>query len=319
MMKTCYLNAAYAIHPNGIQIADGDYGAIEPDYKNIIKDANQRRRMSRVVKMGVAAALLCLEQNENKPIDAILTATGLGCLSDTEKFMNSVIDNDEKLLNPTPFIQSTFNVIGAQIALLTNNHCYNNTYTHRALSFESALLDAMMCINEGQENVLVGASEERTTISHSIMKRLGMFKDIEQGEGSQFFVVSKEQSENSLAELLALKTFIGQKSEKEIINTIKTFLSENRININEIDLVLSGRNNTSKEKIIYSQIEDELFPRAQIQTFKDICGEYHTASAFALWSICTDKQNKHFTSGKTALIYNQFQGINHSVILLRRC
>lgn len=319
MMKRCYINAAYAILPNGIQMADGDYCAIEPDYKNIIKDANQRRRMSRVVKMGVAAALLCLEQNENKPIDAILTATGLGCLSDTEKFMNSVIDNEEKLLNPTPFIQSTFNVIGAQIALLTNNHCYNNTYTHRALSFESALLDAMMCINEGAENVLVGASEEITTISHNIMQRLGMFKDVNQGEGSQFFVLGEEHNDNSLAKLIALKTIVGNKDEIEIINIIKSFLSENKINSNEIDLLLLGKNDTSQESYIYSLIEKELFPKTHTQSFKNVCGEYHTAVAFALWEVCTNKQNPHFTTGKMALIYNQFQGISHSLILIKRC
>lgn len=51
-------------------------------------------------------------------VDAIITATGLGCLADTEKFMNALMDNREQMLNPTAFIQSTFNTVGAQLALL---------------------------------------------------------------------------------------------------------------------------------------------------------------------------------------------------------
>lgn len=311
-MNSCYINSTFAIHPSDIGLANTAFGTTEPDYKNIIKDANQRRRMSRVVKMGVAAALLCMEQYEDKAIDTILTATGLGCLTDTEKFIDSLIDNEERLLNPTPFIQSTFNVVGSQIALLTGNHCYNNTYTHRALSFECALLDAMMCINEDAQNVLVGASDEKTPNSHRIMKRLGMFQDHHHGEGSQFFILSKQKTDQSLAEIMGVKTFVGEKREKEIINNIKSFLADKNLAANNINLFLSGES-------IHTEIGGKLFPQAKVQTFKDICGEYHTASAFALWQVFSDKQDTLLNVGDTALIYNQFQGINHSLILVKTC
>ena len=90
--------------------------ATEPDYKEIITDATLRRRMSRFVKMGVACGLECIGQTSD--IDAVITATGLGCLADTEKFIESIVANNERLLNPTPFIQSTFNTVGGQLALL---------------------------------------------------------------------------------------------------------------------------------------------------------------------------------------------------------
>lgn len=32
--------------------------------------------------------------------------------------MNALMDNREQMLNPTAFIQSTFNTVGAQLALL---------------------------------------------------------------------------------------------------------------------------------------------------------------------------------------------------------
>ncbi len=50
------------------------------------------------------------------------------------------------------------------------------TYVHRGLSFESALLDAMMKIEEGSENILVGAIDEMTETSYIIQQRLGLLK-----------------------------------------------------------------------------------------------------------------------------------------------
>ena len=67
------------------------------------------------------------------------------------------------MLNPTPFIQSTFNTVGAQIALLRGLHCYNTTYANRWTSFENALTDAALRIGAGLSRaVLVGAFDDDT-------------------------------------------------------------------------------------------------------------------------------------------------------------
>ena len=109
-----------------------------------------------MIKMGVACGLECLKDIPSEKVDAIITATGLGCLADTEKFMNALMDNREQMLNPTAFIQSTFNTVGAQLALLLKIHAYNVTYVHRGLSFESALIDGIISIAEGKQHVLAG-------------------------------------------------------------------------------------------------------------------------------------------------------------------
>ena len=89
------------------------------DIKELIPEMNLRRRMSRVVKSGVAAGIeSLLEFGDRAAVEAVVTATGLGCIADSEKFLDSLIANEERMLNPTPFIQSTFNTVGAQIALL---------------------------------------------------------------------------------------------------------------------------------------------------------------------------------------------------------
>ena len=51
--------------------------------------------------------------------------------------------------------------------------------------------------------------------------------------------------------------------------------------------------------------------------FKEQCGEYQTASSYALWMAA--KALKEEASSRYALIYNQYQGINHSIILIKRC
>lgn len=170
------------------------------DIKNLIPDANMRRRMSRIMKMGVGTALECLKQAEGVSVDAIITTTGLGCLEDSEKFLCSMIENEERLLNPTPFMQSTFNTIGGQIALLTGNHCYNMTYSHRECSFESGLLDAMLLLEEGvAESVLLGAMDEMTLTQTRIMARMGLYRGgVQPAEGAYFFMISSQSTTKTL-------------------------------------------------------------------------------------------------------------------------
>ena len=175
---------------------------VTTDIKVLIPDAGLRRRMSRVIKSAVATAVEAIGGVEGiKALDAIITATGWGCLADSEKFLRNLIAEREQLLNPTPFIQSTFNTVGGQIALLGHNHCYNVTYVNRSHSFEDALLDAAMRVADGESgNLLVGAFDEQTPSQHRIMERMGTFRYIDDGEGAVFAIV-KANSEGCIAQL----------------------------------------------------------------------------------------------------------------------
>ena len=53
-----------------------------------------------MIKMGVACGLECLKDIPSEKVDAIITATGLGCLADTEKFMNALMDNGNRCSIP---------------------------------------------------------------------------------------------------------------------------------------------------------------------------------------------------------------------------
>ncbi len=316
-MQPVYINHIASIHAEPVSGERLYLSAREPDYKDIITNTTLRRRMSRIIKMGVACGLECISSLPSEKVNAIITATGLGCLADTEKFLNTVIENEEQLLNPTPFIQSTFNTIGAQIALIRQIHAYNMTYVHRGLSFESALLDGMMRIWEGDENVLVGAMDEITSASHTIQQRLGLLKGIQAGEGVQFFLLGQRPTESTLAEIAGVSTFIHANSVQEVTGHIHRFLQRHLLESEQIDWFVTGKNGNKKEDAIYTDLEKCLFPAAECSTFKDECGEYPTAASFAVWKVAKAFGGKR-NSGQTALIYNHFHSINHSLILIRK-
>jgi len=135
---------------------------IEPDYRNLINPI-QLRRMPRILKMGLASSQTCIKRSPVENPDAIIVGTGLGCLENLEKFLYSVLNDNEHILSVLPFINSTHNAVAAQIAMLLKNNNYNVTYCHRGFSFESALSDALMLIRENEANhVLVGGIDECT-------------------------------------------------------------------------------------------------------------------------------------------------------------
>lgn len=178
-------------------------GALSIDIKQLIPEMNIRRRMSRIVKMGVCSGLESLISfGEYGEVDAIITSTSLGAIADSEKFLSNIITSEERMLNPTPFIQSTFNTVGAQIALIRGMKCYNNTFVHRNSSFESALLEATLRIGSGSSSaVLVGIFDETTPTVENISRRLGLLKGRTLGEGAIFFVVTAQRYDCSVAEI----------------------------------------------------------------------------------------------------------------------
>ena len=280
-------------------------GCEEPfDFKELVADASLRRRMSRIVKMGVACGLKCAEDIPSESIDGIVTATGLGCLGDTEKFMESIVVNNERLLNPTPFIQSTFNTIGGQIALLRGIHSYNVTYVHRGLSFESALIDAAMQVADGKRNVLLGAVDEITTSSADIQRRLGMTRDYELGEGANFFVLNAATPGSNQAAILDIATRTGRVTNDETVECIIEMARRNGINASDLYIVANCNHATAENIANRLSLKNKPLP------FKTC--EYHTLSAQAL-----DFAINNSTANNT-LIISDYQGINHSLILLGR-
>lgn len=253
------------------------FDTIQRDIKELIPNPDMRRRMSRILKMGVSTAMDAIGQlPEPEKIGAIITATGMGCLTDSEKFLRNVIERNETLLNPTPFIQSTFNTAGAQIALLTGNHGYNMTYVHRGLSFESALLDAMIQIDEnGAKNVVVTSFDESTPSLNRIIERMGLLRSHTIGEGAYAFIISEHPHKGCLA---------------------------------EIEDVIFPDMGTTKSSLLSQYDADTEF---MVNDYSD--GIYHTASAGLLWKTLNESTRK----SRRIVIQNSYLGEDPALIVLK--
>jgi 3-oxoacyl-(acyl-carrier-protein) synthase len=322
----------------------------EPDYKEII-DVKLIRRMSRIIRMGVAAAMECLQEAGVKKPDAIITGTAYGCLEDTGLFLSKMIEFNEELLTPTAFIQSTHNTIGAQIGLMLQCNNYNNAFVHRGFSFESALLDGMMLLKEKEAvNVLIGAIDEITDISHIILNRMGLYKQEPvsnlglfktnpvaigskgtiAGEGAAFFLMTNESSGNDYAKLDGLTTFYKPTGLKETEDRILAFLADHSITCNDIDLVITGKNGNARPDEIVDQLQQTVFSKNNTINYKHLCGEYPTSAAFALWVAANiikkgnvpavlEYKGPKEKKIRRILIYTHYQNIHHSLILIAAC
>jgi len=106
--------------------------------------------------------------------DAIITGTGLGCIENTELLLKQMCCEGDDTLKPTNFMQSTHNTIGSLIAINTRCHGYNSTYSHKAVSFDTALLDAFMQLRLGDiGTALVTGNDEMTPSYFTILRRAG--------------------------------------------------------------------------------------------------------------------------------------------------
>lgn len=170
--------------------------ADEPDYKEVITDANSRRRMGRLLKMAVWCGLKSLDGVTSERVAGIITSTGAGFMKDTISFGSSIFDREETLLNPSPFMQSTFNTASGYIALIRKIHAYNTTYVQQADGFAASVIDAAMLLDDAGDGdvALVGAFDEVTPEVDVIRQRLGLYRVgdgfLPLGEGAAAFLLS---------------------------------------------------------------------------------------------------------------------------------
>lgn len=298
---------------------------VEPDYKQWIP-AMQLRRMSKIVRMGIACTY-AIEENlktiynaENIDFEAIILGTGLGCIQDTVKFIDVINSVSTSSIPPTSFIQSTHNTMAGQIALLLSNNNYNMTYVQNGVSFEQALIDGHLKIIEGKNNVLVGALDEMTVYLQSLCTIAKIKNGDTFTEGSSFFNLCNIKDEHTKAELLNCMTYtLNEKS--NIDQIILQFLAKSNSTIDEIDIIMSSSSKfkaSLKNQIAFSNVI----------CYEDYCGKYFTSSGFALFMACHILQenvstiNSHFNLKskklENILIVNNYDDKNLGLTLLKK-
>lgn len=349
-----YISSATVISPQqhfedeGLlqDIVNTDKGMLfvrEPNYKGYINPV-AIRRMSKLLKMGISCGMNALQKAGIEKPQAIITGTGRGSMVDTEQFLLSMIEMEEGALTPTSFIQSTYNSINGWLALQTKCTGYNQTYVNRGTSFELAMFDAQMLLNEAKEHmdILVGCFDEITPDYVRVKSKIGYWKNpipsstnlhkhshttgTIAGEGAAFFTITN-QKENAICSLEAVK-MLQDAATSDIVDNIDRLLDEHGLNLSEIDVLLCGMNGDSRQMEVYNQLSDLASEHTTIANFKHLCGEYDTSSGFATWlaaelfkaqeipGILVSRKGNH-VGIKTILLVNHYILNSHSIMLLK--
>lgn len=355
MMQPVYIKSACAISPQDSfdtadflkQVRHSDNGmlfAVDPDYRQYINPV-AIRRMSRTIKMGITAGMKCLQTSGIEKIDGIITGTGRGSMTDTECFLGDMITIGEQALNPTYFIQSTYNSINGWLAMQTKCTGYNQTYVHRGFSLELAILDAQLLLAETTttQHYLVGCFDEFTPIYFGVKDKIGYWKkqipnslDLLKhadttgtigGEGAAFFVLSND-SQNAIGTLAAMK-MLQEPTVDELQIAINEILAQHHISMDDIDVLLCGMNGDSRHQYLYDTASALATEHTTIAAFKHLTGEYDTSNGFALWFCTWLFQNGNVpgemmirkgnnTGIKNILLVNHYILNNITVALVRR-
>jgi 3-oxoacyl-[acyl-carrier-protein] synthase II len=315
---------------------------IDPDFKSFLNPLDARR-MSKLIKRAIITAKASMADSGIEMPDAIISGTGLGSIDDTEKFLTSMIENDEKFLQPTFFIQSTHNTISSQIAINLKCYGHNNTFVQGGISFECALSETMMLFADKKiKSALVGGYDEMTPAYFKLLDRIGFWKKepfasqelcksntngAMAGEGSVSVVLSDSKDQRTYAEIKALDLLYMPEN---ITNSICDFLQRNNLKSSDIDIVVAGMNGDNNGDSIYWKIFSELFGKTSQAAFKHLSGEYFTSAGFGVWLTANIIRSKFLPSFvslnninpgnyNNVLLINHYRNKNYSLILFSAC
>jgi 3-oxoacyl-(acyl-carrier-protein) synthase len=316
-----------------------------PDFKDYFNPF-QMRRLSRMLRMGLAAATICLRDARLKTPDAIITSTGYGFQENMGKFLTEILQQDEQQLTPTYFMQSTHNALSGLIAVSLQCTGYNSTYAGRGFAFENALYDAMMLLQEKEaENVLIGSFDEAYHVQYNEYVRMGHLKRESvnnlqlfesktegalQGEGVAFFILSDTALPHSWCRLRNLHMVYKPVDYGNLSKELMDFLRENDLTASDVDVFVNGTSGDVVKDQWSLAIGRDHFGHAAGVRFKHLTGEYATASSFALWLGAMILKNQTIPEAvlanaapprrpfRTVLVCNHFLGRHYSFFLLAK-
>ena len=302
----------------------------EPDYKPYIAPM-EARRMGRLLKRALAVSKEVLAQSGVKMPDIIVTGTGLGCIENTELFLDALCREGEQLLKPTHFMQSTHNTISSLMAIQLGCHGYNATYAHKNISFDSALHDALMQLRSGAgTTALVGGHDEMTPSYYNLLCKAGYLGNEGEmaSECSTAAVIGTEARKGALCRIADMEMFY-QPSASQLKEAVDTLLSRNGLNVSSLAGVITGFNGSEYSRHFYCDGYKDLFGDIPMLHYKHLFGESYTSSAMALYVGACCLAEKHIpkslevntscpspSAPQALLLYNADDGKNHTLTLL---
>ena len=154
------------------------------------------RRLKRLPRMALFLASYAHKNSEtNKAPSSIFMGTGWGTLSETNDFLDSLFDTDEKFPSPTDFVGSVHNAPAGQIAMLFKSKGANITTTGGNYSFEQAFMTAQLFTKEDQNPFfLLGADESHKKFSQLFDRSISSLTTPADGGGAFFLKPMKKES-----------------------------------------------------------------------------------------------------------------------------
>lgn len=251
--------------------------------------SGQRRRLSRMIQMALLATRRSQvpcgpKQSEAPRRRAVAIGTGLGFLEDAAAFIENLISKDEREPMPARFPNSVHNAAAAQVAIDLGAHGLNSAPTAGEISFEAALWQGISQLAAGEaDDALVGAVDELNKYPLSIGQRWGLWTGRTlPGEGAVVAGLTRaEKVATPLARVTAVR--LGRYRRPFDAEREADWIAA-AVDSAAVDVVLSGARGWPALNANYEAVVVALSARAgralEHQTYKQLCGEFHAASAF---------------------------------------
>ncbi len=243
---------------------------------------NQRRRLSRMVQMALIAARRS-QTPEPAARLAVAMGTGLGCLEEGALFLENMIAKEEREPMPARFPASVHNAPAAQIAIDLGARGFNSAPTCGEITFEGALWQAACQLTTNEADVaLAGAVDELNKYPLAIGRRWGLWNEkTRPGEAAVMARLTRGETADRLARLTAVR--LGRYRRPFDAAREVDWISS-AVDLATVDVLVSGAGGWTKLEQYYNAVAAELSARAgriiEHQTYKQLCGEFHSASAF---------------------------------------
>ncbi len=244
---------------------------------------NQRRRLGRPHQMAVLAARASHTPVPDQRV-AVAMGTGFGCLAEGAAFIENYVAKDEAEPMPSRFPGSVHNAPAGQIAMDLGARGLNSAPTAGEITFECALWQAWRQLDAGEADVaLAGAFDELQNYLLGIGQRWGVWTERTiPGEGA---VVARLTGGEADRSALARVTSVRLGRYRRPFDSARELAwITDAVDLSAVGVFLSGARGYPVLDPLYDSVADEISRSVgrviEHQTYKQLCGEFHAASAF---------------------------------------
>jgi len=243
--------------------------SLDPNFRDWLNPL-ESRRMGKILKRALVTAQKVMHDSGVQQPDAVITGTGLGCIENTELFLDQLCREGEEMLKPTYFMQSTHNTISSLISIHDHLHGYNTTYSHKSVSFDSALLDAFTQLRLGDiRTALVTGNDEMTPSYFNILQRAGYV-----GQPGQVAA-----GETSVAMMLTTDPADALCEIEEVSMSVRGVQQP----LAPADLLVLGTNGVPQNDQLYREVAQHM-PGVETFEYKRLFGESYTVSGLGIYA-----------------------------------